>query len=118
MGSVVLFSLLVRRVPLSDRLAVGVEGVATVPAHDRTHYRGNYKVRATAVRNAANADPLTRCWRCGKTLDQHKPGDLWQAGHIRDGDYTSPLLPEARSCNARAGAARQRALREPKSQPW
>jgi hypothetical protein len=101
-----------------DRLPLGVEGVATVPARDRTHYRGNYQVRARLVRDAAYADPLTRCWRCGKTLSQHVTGDTWQAGHVRDGDYTSPLLPEARSCNARAGQARSVAKREPRSQTW
>ncbi len=89
-----------------------------MPAKDRRHYAGNYKVRAKAVREAAYADPLTKCWRCGKTLEQHGQGDTWQAGHIRDGDYTSPLMPEARSCNARAGAARARVMKEPRSMTW
>lgn len=89
-----------------------------MPAKDRSHYRGNYQTRARAVRDAANADPTTRCWRCAKTLAEHPAGDRWQAGHLRDGDYTSPLLPEARSCNARAGQARSRAMQEPRSQTW
>lgn len=74
-------------------------------------HRGDYAARARKVRAAANADPHTRCWRCGRTLDEHKPGDVWQAGHLHDADPTSPLLPEARSCNAAAGARLGNALR-------
>ena len=68
------------------------------------HHRGTYHVRARQVRAAAYANPATQCWRCGRTLNQHKPGDRWTAGHIHDGDPNSPLLPEARSCNSSAGA--------------
>jgi hypothetical protein len=73
------------------------------------HYSGSYHVRSRAVRQAANANPLTRCWRCGLTLAEHKPHKSgkparWQAGHLVDSDPTSPLLPEASTCNTRAGA--------------
>ena len=64
------------------------------------HHKGTYHVRARHCRDLANADPSTVCWRCGKPARQ---GDPWQAGHVRDGDPTSPLAPEHRSCNARAG---------------
>lgn len=67
----------------------------------RNHYRGAYKRKARAVRQTAHRNPDTLCWRCGKPA---KPGDPWQAGHIRDGDPTSPLAPEHASCNAAAGA--------------
>lgn len=68
----------------------------------RPHYHGDYKTRAKQVRDQANADPNTRCWRCG---GHARPGDPWQAGHLIDSDPTSPLAPEHRSCNTRAGAS-------------
>ena len=74
-----------------------------MPALNPAHYRGSYHVRARRVREAANADPETRCWRCG---EQAREDDPWQAGHLRDGDPTSPLAAEHRSCNASAGARR------------
>lgn len=64
------------------------------------HHRGTFPARAAKVRAAADADPLTRCWRCG---EGKRPGDPWQAGHVFDGDPSSPLLAEHRSCNTRAG---------------
>ena len=67
----------------------------------RTHYHGDYRVRAAAVVAAANADPSTRCWRCHLLA---RPGDPWQAGHTVDGDSTALLAAEHRSCNAAAGA--------------
>lgn len=72
------------------------------------HYLGTYHVRSRRVREAAYADPTTRCWRCGRTLTQHEPHAngkpaRWTAGHLRDGDPTSPLLPEASTCNGKAG---------------
>ena len=86
-----------------------------MPAKDRQHYRGDYQSRARAVRDAANADPSTKCWRCG---DPARPDDPWQAGHLRDGDATSPLAPEHRSCNAKAGAAIVNGQRERRSRDW
>lgn len=73
------------------------------------HYRGDYDVRAKKVRDRANADPTTVCWRCGLRLEQHQPHHngsppRWTAGHLHDGDPASPLLPEVSSCNFRAGA--------------
>jgi hypothetical protein len=88
------------------------------------HHRGAYVARARAVRAAANANPNTRCWRCGHTLDHHpntKTGrpPRWTAGHVRDGDPTSPLLPEADVCNYAAGAHRTNELRaNPRSCNW
>lgn len=71
------------------------------------HHRGDYHRRSRAVTAAARANPSTRCWRCGRTLQQHGLNtrgnpDWWTAGHMRDADPTSPLLPEANSCNVRA----------------
>jgi hypothetical protein len=93
------------------------------------HHRGDYLVRSRDVRDAANADPATRCWRCGKTLREHAPHHngkpaRWTAGHLRDSDPTSPLLPEASTCNYSAGAllggrrtqAKHRV--EPSSETW
>jgi len=79
-------------------------------ASRKAHYQSAiYDRRAKAVRDAARADPSTRCWRCGRTLDQHplsktgKP-QQWVAGHVIDSDPASPLRAEASSCNAAAGA--------------
>ena len=76
-----------------------------MPARNRSHYSGDYQRRARAVRQAAYADPTTRCWRCGRTLVEHGATARWDAGHVRDGDPLSPLAAEASSCNRSAGAA-------------
>ena len=73
------------------------------------HYQGDYHVRARQVRMAAYADPRTRCWRCNLTLAECKPHRngkpaRWTAGHLRDSDPTSPLLPECSPCAASSGA--------------
>ncbi len=78
------------------------------------HYRGTYHVDSRNVRNAANANPHTRCRRCHQTAI---PGDPWEAGHIRDGDPNSPLAPEHRSCNRSAGATHGNAMRAQQQQP-
>ncbi len=72
------------------------------------HHRGTYHVDSRRVRDAANSDPLTKCWRCGLTIDEHQPHRngkpaRWQAGHLIDGDPASPLAPEASTCNGSAG---------------
>jgi hypothetical protein len=72
------------------------------------HYQGPYLRTAMRVRQAARANPLTRCWSCSRTLDEHEPHrngkrPWWTAGHQRDGDPTSPLLPEASTCNLSRG---------------
>jgi hypothetical protein len=64
------------------------------------HYRGSYQTRARLVRALAAGDPDARCWRCGGL---GRADDPWQAGHLVDGNSSSPLMPEHRSCNARAG---------------
>jgi hypothetical protein len=78
-----------------------------VPAQNRSHYQGSYQVRAQAVRDAAYSDPSCRCWRCGLTLAEKRksvPDEGWDAGHVIDGQYLSPLVPEHSSCNRSAGA--------------
>jgi hypothetical protein len=70
----------------------------------KAHHRGTFAARGRLVRAMAQADSTTRCWRCGALAD---PGDPWQAGHVRDGDPSSPLAAEHRSCNARAGRRSQ-----------
>lgn len=79
-------------------------------------YRGSYHVDSRRVREAAYADPTTRCWRCGATLAMHAPHRngkpaRWTAGHLRDSDPMSPLLPEASTCNKSAGATYGNRLR-------
>lgn len=67
------------------------------------HRTNRWKVLARRICAAAYANPETKCWRCGRTLAQHPPGDRWQAGHVDDTNH-SLILPEARSCNASHGA--------------
>lgn len=92
------------------------------------HKDPRYVKASRALRTAAALNPTTVCWRCGKTLGQHrtrtgKP-DRWQAGHTRQGSTTWQvwtqldrvptggdwLAPEARSCNAADGARIRNAL--------
>jgi hypothetical protein len=73
------------------------------------HHRGDYHVRSRRLTAAARADTSTRCWRCGLTLDQHRPHRngkpaRWTAGHVNDGQVGGLLLPEASTCNYSAGA--------------
>jgi hypothetical protein len=75
----------------------------------KPHHSGSYARRAAAVRAFANANPDTKCWRCGKTLEQHLPHrngrrPTWQAGHVIDGQVNGLLMPEASTCNKSAGA--------------
>lgn len=63
---------------------------------------GDYQARAKSIRNAANADPKTVCWLCGKAA---RPGDPWVANRgITYG--IDALLPAHRSCSSSAGAKR------------
>lgn len=76
----------------------------------KLHYSGTYQRRAQLLRQRANANPDTRCWRCGRTLADHPPHKngkpaRWTAGHVIAGDPASDLLPEASTCNYRAGGA-------------
>lgn len=73
------------------------------------HYKGDYHQRSKRVRDAANANPLTVCQRCGRMAHEHpphkngKPG-RWTAGHVIDGQVGGELGPEWSTCNLQAGA--------------
>lgn len=72
------------------------------------HRGGAYKAMSRQVVLAARANPLTRCWRCGLMLVEHRPHKngrrpFWTAGHVIDSDPASPLAPEASTCNFIAG---------------
>ena len=71
----------------------------------RPHYDGDYARRAKACRDQANADPTTRCRRCGGLA---RVSDPWTAGHVVDGDPSSDLAPEHASCNYAAGGRSSR----------
>ncbi len=75
-------------------------------ANSAKHADLQYRKLAPLVRAAANADPSTRCRRCGLTLVERRrthPRDVWQCGHPdRPGDVG--YAPECRSCNTSAGA--------------
>lgn len=66
-----------------------------------------YHRTAEAQRRANQARAMvvlpTECWRCGLVIEA---GMAWQMGHTMDvalGGEHSPLRPEHRRCNARAG---------------
>jgi hypothetical protein len=84
---------------------------STVP---KPLYTGTYPRRAKAIRDAAWANPLTRCWRCKRTYPEAvrlwgKSGAAWQAGHLVDGHAGSPLVAEHARCNTAAGGRLGRA---------
>lgn len=79
------------------------------------HHRGPHQRLSAIARARYNANPHTRCARCGQPA---RPGDPWQAGHKRDGVIATSIddyQPEHQSCNTAAGArlgnARRRGLR-------
>lgn len=87
-----------------------------MPARDRNLYRGNYQTRRRALQQGlADGSIAPVCWRCG---DGPRPDDPLEAGHRIDGDPTSPLDPEHRSCNARAGARNKRGDRIELPEGW
>lgn len=73
------------------------------------HRSPAYRRRAKQVRDAANADPLTRCWVCNRTKAEH--GSTWEAGHVIDGHPHSELRAECKPCNASKGARRGNQMR-------
>lgn len=81
-----------------------------MPAAHRPHYEGNYKQRAKQVRDAAYANPATRCWRpeCRRTLAEVRAAHpkrqvRWHAGHTVAGDPHCALLAECSVCNGQDG---------------
>ena len=73
------------------------------------HRSAAYQQRAKVVRDAANADPFTRCWVCDRTKAEH--GRKWHAGHVIDGHPGSQLLAECEPCNTSKGARRGNQMR-------
>lgn len=57
----------------------------------REHYKGDYRRRAKAVRDAAVA-----CYWCGGGFT---PSNPVQADHLDAGDPASELVPAHRGCN-------------------
>jgi len=97
---------------------------------NKVHHRGTHQRRSKIVRDAANANPATRCWACGKTLAEHEPHSdgkpaKWQAGHTVDGSKNPPvwindrkpppagpwLTAEASTCNLSRGSKKGAARR-------
>lgn len=79
-----------------------------MPKVKAPHHKGTFPRESARVRAAAYLDPMTRCWRCGLTLEEKrrtKPRDKWTAGHVIAGAVDGPLLPEHASCNYSHGAA-------------
>jgi hypothetical protein len=76
----------------------------------RALYGGTYPARAKLVREAAYANPATRCWRCHKTLAEGialygRERAQWQAGHVSPVPG-SVLRPEHAHCNWQEGRSR------------
>lgn len=84
------------------------------------HHHGTYHRRAAHLRAAANANPDTRCWRCGLTRAEYAAAHgeraaRWQAGHVVDGQVNGELRPEHARCNIIAGNQARRPP-EPRSE--
>ena len=86
-----------------------------MPAHAESIYDAQYRRRRDAMVAWALSWPqLARCWQCNQPLatcgpnrnGRHRNGTRahWTAGHVRDGDRTSPLELECSPCNYRRGA--------------
>lgn len=89
----------------------------------KAHHGGSYGRRAALVRGAANANPDTRCWRCGGTKAEGvrqwgDQGGRWTAGHVQDGQVNGELRPEHAHCNSVAGAHYGNTVHEPRSRAW
>ena len=102
------------------------------------HHRGTYQITRDLVVALANANPRAVCWRCGHTIDRHRPhhnGDAakWEGGHTIDGWANARpwlaveqrprpgawIAPEASTCNRSNGAHRTNTLRaNPQSRRW
>lgn len=83
-----------------------------------TLYDNEYRKRRQQL--MATITPDSVCWRCGQPARQ---GDPFEAGHIIDGERSSPLALEHKSCNRSHGgyngarASRQQ-RHEPASRDW
>lgn len=76
------------------------------------HHRGPHQRLSAIARAHYNADPNTRCARCGEPA---RPGDPWQAGHPHDGivlHHWTQYQPEHAYCNQAAGARMGNARRK------
>jgi hypothetical protein len=78
-------------------------------------YDGPYQRRRRLLIAQANSNLTSKCWQCKQPLatcgpnrtGKHKNGSpaKWTAGHVIDGDRTSPLALECSPCNYTRGAA-------------
>lgn len=89
-------------------------------------HRGAHQRLARIIVDAANANPNTRCARCGRTLTEHPPAKTgrparWTAGHKQDSRIATSIRdyqPEADTCNSSAGATYGNRNREPHTETW
>lgn len=78
-------------------------------ADREAHHKGTFHVRSKRIRDAAYADPETRCWRCGFTLAERQAqfplrDVVWTAGHLNDSEVEGELAAEDSVCNFGQGA--------------
>ena len=76
----------------------------------RHKYRGDYQTRSRLVREAAYANPATRCRWCLLTLAEAQAlypekSVKWDAGHRDHTDPRAPLAAEHAHCNRSEGQA-------------
>lgn len=93
-----------------------------MPSVKAPHHKGTYHQQSARVRAAANADPDTQCWKCGRTLAQarrFKPKAHWCAGHVIRGQEGGDLLAECSICsNAEGGRTRTRKSKRRSPRSW
>ena len=86
-------------------------GEVPLPAlRGRRKYTGDYQTRSRLVREAAYANPFTRCRLCLLTLSEAQekhPEKVvrWDAGHRDHTDPRAPLAAEHAHCNRSEGQA-------------
>lgn len=89
-------------------------------------YDGDFQRRRARLKAWAWSHPdKARCWQCGEPLATCGPNRngrcktgkpaTWHAGHMIDGDRTSPLALECEPCNTARGAAHGNRGRKPRT---
>lgn len=76
----------------------------------KPHHSGTHEANSRRVRAAAQANPLTICWRCQRTLalhPAHRDGTpaRWTAGHVIDGSTTAQPWPGPMTTSEHASQA-------------
>lgn len=87
----------------------------------KPHHMGDFDRRGRLIRAAAYANPATRCWRCGLTLEERRathPRARWTAGHLIDGQTGGAMAAECSPCNYSNGASMGNRMRKRTDLTW